>query len=37
MGQKQSKGNRTAKWLIAIIAGMMIISLILIYIPKCRS
>ena len=36
MGQKQNKGNRFAKWVIGIIAGMMIITLILIYIPKCR-
>jgi hypothetical protein len=35
MGQKQGKGNRIAKWIIAIISGMMIITLILIYIPKC--
>jgi len=37
MEQKQSKRNRAAKWIIAIIAGMMTISLILMYIPKCRS
>ena len=37
MGQKQSKRNRAAKWIIAIVAVIMIITIILIYIPKCGS